>query len=614
MLRKTLAILAALAVSAATAFAEDRVVHVAVRADNEHPGMEAVLAMDGNPGTFWHSIWRGAVTKLPHEIVVDLGEPREITGFTYQPRIHAAGKSAIKDYEVYLSDRPEARTPLAEGTPVAKGSFEKQQGENVVKFNAPVKGRYFRLRALSNIDAEPTWAGIAELTLHCEGVKFVGEPWALLSGDLRLPKVIASHMVLQRDAAPVIWGWGAKGAKVTVALDGRNKAATTVDSRGAWKVSLKPVKADGKVHKLVVMQKADEGEQMIELENILIGDVWLGSGQSNMEWGLSISETGAQEIQQANYPNIRLFHVPKVQNGAPAADVNAAWVVCSPQTVPAFSAVLYHFGKRLHTDLHVPIGLINSAWSGSPIEPWIIAGGTSGGMYNGMIAPLVAFPIRGVIWYQGETNIIQGNRFTYFDKMKSLIEGWRNAWGIDFPFYFVQIAPWSGYGEGLLPAVWEAQVATLNIPKTGMAVTTDIVHNIGDIHPRNKRDVGNRLALWALAKEYGKKDLIYSGPLYKSMRVEGNKIRISFAHTGGGLKSRDGNPLNEFQIAGVDGTFVPAAATIDGDTVVVQADAVASPTQARFGWHKTANPNLVNEEGLPASPFRTEGWRGGTGE
>ena len=157
-----------------------------------------------------------------------------------------------------------------------------------------------------------------------------------------------------------------------------------------------------------------------------------------------------------------------------------------------------------------------------------------------------------------------------------------------------------------MPAVWEAQVASLKIPKTGMAVTTDIVHNIGDIHPRNKRDVGNRLALWALAKTYGKKDLVYSGPLYKSMKVEGNKIRISFAHTGGGLKSRDDKRLSEFQIAGADGKFVPAEATIDGKTVVVESDKVAAPTQVRFGWHKTANPNLVNKEGLPASPFTTD--------
>ena len=260
----------------------------------------------------------------------------------------------------------------------------------------------------------------------------------------------------------------------------------------------------------------------------------------------------------------------------------------------------------------MPVGLIESAWGGSPIEPWIVAGGKGGGMYNGMIAPVKPFAIRGAIWYQGESNVCNG--LQYYDKMKALIDGWRQVWGYDFPFYFVEIAPLSGYKPGSLPDLWEAQVASLKIPGTGMAVTTDLVDNIKDIHPKNKIDVGNRLALWALAKDYGKKDLVYSGPLYKSMKVEGNKIRLSFAHVGGGLKSRDGKPLSEFEIAGADGKFVPAEATIDGDTVVVQAKEVAAPTQVRFGWRNVANPNLVNKEGLPASPFQTNNWQGGTGE
>ena len=186
------------------------------------------------------------------------------------------------------------------------------------------------------------------------------------------------------------------------------------------------------------------------------------------------------------------------------------------------------------------------------------------------------------------------------------------------PFYFVQIAPWQpakgGYPEGEEPALWEGQVASLKIPHTGMVVTTDLVDNIQDIHPRNKLDVGNRLALWALAKTYGKKDVVYSGPLYKSMKVEGGKVRLSFAHVGGGLASRDGKPLTEFEIAGEDGKFVPAEATIDGKEVVVQSKDVEKPTQVRFGWRNVANPNLSNKEGLPAGPFRTKDWKGGTGE
>jgi sialate O-acetylesterase len=198
--------------------------------------------------------------------------------------------------------------------------------------------------------------------------------------------------------------------------------------------------------------------------------------------------------------------------------------------------------------------------------------------------------------------------------MKALIDGWRKIWGYEFPFLFVQLAPWSGYGPGALPPLWEAQLESLKIPSTGMAVVTDLVDNITDIHPQNKLDVGNRLARWALAKTYGKKDLVYSGPLYQSMAVEGNKVRLSFAHAGRGLKSRDGKPLSEFEIAGAEGKFVPGEAAIDGNTVVVQSKDVAAPKHVRFGWHNTANPNLVNAEGLPASPFQTNRWRGGTGE
>ena len=233
-------------------------------------------------------------------------------------------------------------------------------------------------------------------------------------------------------------------------------------------------------------------------------------------------------------------------------------------------------------------------------------------MYNGMTAPVTPFAIRGVIWYQGEANVSGG--LAYFGKMSALIAGWRKSWGYEFPFHFVQLAPWSGYPAGALPPLWEAQVASLKIPGTGMAVVTDLVDNIRDIHPRNKPDVGNRLALWALVKTYGKKGLEYSGPLYRSMAVEGNRARLSFAHVDGGLKSRDGKPLTEFEIAGADGKFVPAEATIDDGTVVVQSNDVAAPAQVRFGWRNTANPNLMNAAGLPASPFQTNHWQGGTGE
>jgi sialate O-acetylesterase len=446
------------------------------------------------------------------------------------------------------------------------------------------------------------------------------QAWA----DVTLPKVLSSHMVLQRERPLAIWGWAEPGEEVTVTLDAAT-ATAKADPKGDWKVVLPAVKADGKAHTMTI-----SGKNKIELDDILIGDVWIGSGQSNMEFGLGGSKGGREAVAAANCPQIRLLHVEKVQTPQPAKDIvvftgarqvkgqlppppatGPAWKVCTPQTVPSISAVLYYFGQRLHKELDVPVGLISSSWGGSPIEAWIVSGAKNGGMYNGMIAPLEPFAVRGAIWYQGETNVGQGLK--YRDKMQSLIEGWRKAWGYDFPFYFVQIAPFAGY-KASLPNLWEAQVASLKIPGTGMAVITDLVDNLKNIHPNQKFEVGNRLALWALAKDYGKKDLVYSGPLYKSTKVEGNKIRLSFAHVGGGLKSRDGKPLAEFEIAAADGKFVPAEAVVDGDTVVVEAKEVASPAQVRFGWRNEANPNLVNKEGLPASPFQTNNWQGGTGE
>ena len=432
-----------------------------------------------------------------------------------------------------------------------------------------------------------------------------------VAADVKLPAVLGSHMVLQRNVPLPIWGTAKPGEKVVVNLDG-NKAGTVADAKGLWKVTLKPMKADGKPKQLTV-----SGNNTVTLTDILIGEVWIGSGQSNMEYGLGGAHNAKTAVPAAKHPNIRLFHVPKVQSRAPAADVKATWKVCTPQTARRFSAVLYFFGARLHKDLDVPIGLVNSSWGGSPIEPWTITAKGSGGMYNGMIAPLLPFPAKGVLWYQGETNVIQKNGMAYRGKMKDLIEGWRRVWNNDkLSFYFVQIAPWNNgrYATGELPKLWEAQVATLKLPHTGMAVTTDLVPNLGDIHPKNKLDVGNRLALWALAKDYGKKDIVYSGPLFTRLEVEGKKIRLHFAHAEGGLKASDGKPLSHFQIAGKDGKFVAATATVDGKNVVVSAEGVDVPTQVRFGWNRAATPNFFNTAGLPASPFQTNDWQGGTGE
>ena len=432
-----------------------------------------------------------------------------------------------------------------------------------------------------------------------------------VQADVRLPAVLNSHMVLQRDKPLPVWGWADAGEKVTVSI-GDHTATTTADDKGTWSVTLPAMKADGKAHSIKVA-----GNNTITLEDILVGEVWVGSGQSNMQWALSSTLGAAEAIAAADHPKLRLIYVKRVEKPAPADDVEvtAHWGACTPKSVSEFSAALYYFGRKLQKELNVPVGLIHSSWGGSAIEPWTVTAAGSGKRYNAMIAPLQPFAVQGVIWYQGETNVIRKNGLAYFDKKRDLIEGWRKTWKQDLPFYFVQIAPWSGgYEPGQLPALWEAQAKSLKIPQTGMIVTTDLVDNIADIHPRNKLDVGNRLALWALAKTYGKKDIVYSGPLYKSMKADGKSIRLEFAHSAKGLKSRDDKPLTEFQIAGADGKFEAAQAKIDGNSIVVSSPNVAEPKHVRFGWHKVANPNLINSAGLPASPFQTDNWQGGSSE
>lgn len=420
-----------------------------------------------------------------------------------------------------------------------------------------------------------------------------------------MPSVIGSHMVLQRDRPVPIWGTANPGEEVTVQFGGATRQARA-DEKGKWRVTLPPMRANDKGQTLTIT-----GKNKIELEDILVGEVWIGSGQSNMEWSLRRPGESKDVVAGINHPTLRLFHVPHVKATHPAEDVTAGWEVCSPRTAGRFSSLLYHFGLRVREELDVPVGLIHSSWGATSIDEWVVDKG-GGEIYNAMIAPLTPFAVRGVVWYQGECDVSKGG--TYRDKMQAIIKGWRGKFGEDLSFHFVQIAPWVGYGEHSLPELWDAQMQALKFPGTAMVVTTDIVDNIHDVHSTNKKVVGKRLALCALAKDYGRMDLVYSGPLFKSAQVEANKVRINFAHVGGGLKSRDGKPLSEFEIAGADGKFVPAEATIDGNTVVVEAKEVTTPTQVRFGWHNTANPNLMNKEGLPASPFQSKNWQGGTGE
>jgi len=456
--------------------------------------------------------------------------------------------------------------------------------------------------------------------------------------DVSLPSVLGSHMVLQRGQDCPIWGWAEPNEAVTVKFGGQT-LSTKADAGGNWMVRLRPMKANSKPQTLSI-----RGKNTLSLDDVLVGEVWLCSGQSNMEWPVSASDNPAQEIAAANHPRIRHIKIPHRPSTMPEKNVPSdGWTVTTPATVPNYTAVGYYFARELQKELDVPVGLLGSNWGGTRIEPWIPPAGfkqvpalkdiadkldtfpqvsyrpsaanplrtervinfqTSLALYNGMIHPLVPFAIRGALWYQGESN--NGEGMLYYEKMKALVGGWRSVWNNpEMPFLFVQLAPYRyGGDQTRLAGIWDAQRVSLTIPNTGMAVTTDI-GNTRDIHPRNKQEVGRRLALWALAKTYGKPVRVYSGPLYKSHSVEGKKIRVRFTQVGGGLVARDGKPLSHFLIAGADGKFVPATAEISGSTVVVSSTEVAKPVTVRFAWHEEAEPNFGNKEGLPASPFST---------
>ena len=455
---------------------------------------------------------------------------------------------------------------------------------------------------------------------------------ASVQAEVKLPKIFSSHMVLQRDRDIPVWGWDTPGTDVEVSL-GDSTASAKADDKGKWSVKLPPRKAGAPLTLSV------KGTTTAKYEDVLMGEVWLCSGQSNMEWTVNSSNYASSEIAAGNHPKIRHIKVQHNPKDKPQEDMNSSgWEVCSSKTVGNFTAVGYFFALSLQTELNVPIGLIGSNWGGTRIEPWVTPDGfkavpalkdisdkidtfphkndkgqvnhqTPLALYNGMIAPLVPYGIRGALWYQGESN--NGEGMLYFEKQKALILGWRKLWNDpQMPFLFVQLAPFDYTGNSAstsgLPFLWEAQTATLKIPNTGMAVTTDI-SALKDIHPRNKQDVGKRLALWALANTYGKKGFAYSGPLYKSMVKEGDTIKITFDHANGGLITRDGKQLNHFTIAGADKKFVPAMAQIRGNEVIVRG--VKDPVAVRFGWDVEAEPNLANRDVLPASPFRTDDWK-----
>ena len=510
--------------------------------------------------------------------------------------------------------------------------------------------------------------------------KRVGLGWALALGafaassaraEVKTPPIFGSHMVLQREMKDKVWGRANPGEEVTVAIEHQTKTAKT-DEKGNWSVLLDPLPSGGP-HTLTI-----KGENTLTFEDVLVGEVWLCSGQSNMQFDLQAAYGGDLEVKAAKFPKIRLISVPQVGTQDPKFDFHGKWEVCSPKTAGSFSAAGYFFGKQLFETLDVPIGLIDDSWGGSACEAWIrrdkleadqkykplverwvefeknypnakadfekkmeewrelatkakaegkplpprpnnpegMMTGNSrpGNIYNGVLKPTIGYGMRGAIWYQGESNA--GRAYQYRDLFPLMIESWREEWGIgDFSFYWVQLADFMNEKDEPGDSAWaelrEAQTMTMKLPKTGEAVIIDIGEG-RDIHPRNKRDVGLRLARWALAKDYGI-EVACQSPTYKSMEKNGSKIVLTFDHADHGLYSFDVGDPRGFSIAGSDHKFVSAKAKILGaDKIEVWADAVSDPASVRYAWADNPVCNVYNRVGLPMTPFRTDDWPGVT--
>ncbi len=450
----------------------------------------------------------------------------------------------------------------------------------------------------------------------------------IIFAQIEFPAFISDNMVLQQQTKAPIWGWGKPETKINITCSWDMKQyQTTADSDGRWQCKVKTPTAGGP-YKLKINNQ--------EIKNILIGEVWICSGQSNMQWSLEQSEKGPEEIEIANYPEIRLFYAARMISDKPLDDCYGEWVECTPNSARTFSAVAYYFGKKIHNEIKVPIGLIHTSWGGTPAQAWIkkevlqsdpdfkiyydrqksnemhaapgslpVNSNSPSRLYNAMIHPFIPFAIKGAIWYQGEANTSEA--ILYEKLFTSMITNWRNDWGQgDFPFYFVQLAPFN-YKTPLVGAMLrDSQRKSLKLINTGMAVTMDI-GNPEDIHPRNKLDVGERLALWAISKDYNQKDVVFSGPLFKSISLEENSVRVHFNNIGSGLDSKNGE-LTHFEIAGSDNVFFPAKAQIDNETVLVNSEKVKDPLAVRYAFHNTDEPNLFNKEGLPASSFRSDNW------
>lgn len=494
-----------------------------------------------------------------------------------------------------------------------------------------------------------------------------GVQWS--AAEVSLAPVFGDHMLLQRNRAVKVWGKADPGAMVTVKAAGQQKA-TNASPDGKWTVTFDAVPAGGP-HQIVVDKSGVGENEQVTVSDVLFGDLWICSGQSNMEWTVRNSDNAEKEIASADHPKIRLMFVKKAISDKPLEQVDAKWEVASPQTIANFSAVGYFFGREVHQQTGVPMGLISTNWGGTPAEAWTPmetmvshpelkvlsergpqyvknypdmlkkhdeamvkweaakaeaeAAGTKppqqprkpaepdknphipAVLWNAMVHPLLGLEVKGAIWYQGETNA--GRAAQYEILLPEMIKAWRKAFGSELSFYIVQLANYGKDAGKLGDSAWaELRQAQTNIAKevdnTGLAVTIDI-GNPDDIHPRNKQDVGRRLALVALAEDYDK-DVDHSGPVFEDVEFENGKAHIEFDDAKQLVVK--GEKLEGFIIAGQDRNFVPAQARIEGDKVVVWADEVKEPASVRYGWANSPICNLFDESGLPAVPFRTDDW------
>jgi sialate O-acetylesterase len=481
------------------------------------------------------------------------------------------------------------------------------------------------------------------------------------TAEVKVPALFTPHMVLQQNQADRVWGWADPGEEVTVAFADQKKTAKA-DDKGAWSVTLDPLKASAEPRTLTI-----RGKNTIEIGDVLVGEVWVCSGQSNMQWDVNLANDPDLESLAASFPQIRLISVPQIGTQETRNDFQGAWAVCTPETVRGFSAVGFFFGRQLHQTLGVPVGLIDNAWGGSACEAWIrrdilekdetykalmdrwagmekqfaeleksppadgseaakqfanlrnlMAGNARpANIYNGVLRPTIGYGIKGAIWYQGESNASRA--YQYRALFPLMIKSWRDEWGLgDFPFYYVQLADFMAEKPEPSESAWaelrEAQTLTMDaLPKVGQAVIIDIGEG-KDIHPRNKQDVAKRLARWALANDYGVQ-VPFRSPQLASAEKQGNKMVIKLKHADGGLRTFDVPDPRGFTIAASDRKFVPAQARITGpDTIEVWSDAVSDPASVRYAWADNPVCNVFSNAGLPLTPFRTDDWPGVTAD